>query len=129
MRQPRSVLSTSKETCEPVSRLGDRGFFVFVVHVGHLLSLIPVFYRWAIFSAHPQPSNGLPTPNLAFQRLSSGYAGALPTGFRRLPTVCVPTPHTPRGVGSARATRTPRLPPLATAGAYARAKVAPEIVT
>ena len=48
-------------------------------------------------------SNALPTQNFSYRRCSNGYANTLPTGFFRFPTVCVPTPHTPRSVGRLRA--------------------------
>jgi hypothetical protein len=71
------------------------------------------------------PSNALPTQEFAFQRPSSGYANALPAGFHRLPTVCVPAPHTPSYVGrvargSTRCSRLGSAPPVG----YARSTLA-----
>jgi hypothetical protein len=46
------------------------------------------------------PTNALPTRNYSYQRPTSGPTNAFLTPCQRLPTACLPTPHTPRGVGN-----------------------------
>jgi hypothetical protein len=70
------------------------------------------------------PTNALPTNFYSYQRPANAYANALLTACQRLPTACLPTPHTPRSVGRSRAA-TISAPSAARCGeAFARAKVA-----